>query len=101
MIAVLALAVVLAAPPAPAAEDACFAALDASTARVDQLEAQLRDLRRRLAARSSTTTTSLVCAPQFVCPAQTSCEGRPAWLDLLTHAGAMAIGGLVVRGLER
>lgn len=99
MIAAWALAVVLAAPPTD--EEACFASLDAATARVEQLEAQLRDLRRRLVARSSTTTTSLVCAPQFVCPAQTSCEGRPAWLDLMTHAGAMALGGLVVRGLER
>jgi hypothetical protein len=46
VIAAWALAVVLAAPPAD--EEACFASLDAATARVEQLEAQLRDLRRRL-----------------------------------------------------
>lgn len=78
--------------PAPAEGEACWLMLDDADRRVAQLEAQVRDLRRRLAARTATTTAALTCSPTLTCPAPVACEPRSALLDVLSHVGAGATG---------
>lgn len=92
------LALALAAAPVGADEASCWPMLDAADVRVAELEAEVRALRRRLEARTGTTTAQ-VCAPSLVCPSVKSCEREFQFnaLDAIIFTGAFTLGA-VFRG---
>jgi hypothetical protein len=98
VIAALALAALLA-QPVTGAE--CLTALDAADRRVRVLTAQVASLEAQLRVRSSSTALGGLTVYCPAPPLPTLCAGRPWWVDVATHAGAIMLGGVVVRGLER
>lgn len=92
------LALALAAAPVGADEASCWPMLDVADVRVAELEAEVRALRRRLAARTATTTQQL-CAPSLVCPPAAACEPRPLIVDVLTIGGSAALGAVFGRAM--
>jgi len=90
----------------PVTVEQCLPALAAADRRVRVLEARLASAEAQLRVRSSSTALGGLTVYCPAPPLPTLCEGRPWWVDVATHAGAMALGAAVrgscsCGGLER